>query len=175
MTNTIQTTTKTGSKSAVGKSLWTSMPGQHLAVGRSDFHVAAKQNRLESVELPEDWSDDEYREAAMEATTRNLVAWQVRVNREERGLTQAQLAALMGTKQSAISKLEDPDGGDVQVSTLIKAAHAFKCAVIVRFIDYSRFHARTQNVGPSSLFACSYSDLYDQEGDLSASQQLQVK
>jgi transcriptional regulator with XRE-family HTH domain len=173
MTNTIRVTTKRGSKKPVGSSLWTTTAGQLLAHGPSDFNAAPTQNHFEPLTLPEDWNDDEYREASMEATVSNLVAWQVRVNREERGLTQAQLAALMGTRQSAISKLEDPDGGDVQLSTLVKAAHAFKCAVIVRFVDYGRFHIRTKNVGPSSLYACPFSDLY--ETDKEASQEVLQK
>jgi transcriptional regulator with XRE-family HTH domain len=172
MTNTIQVTTKTGSRSVGAKSLWTSTVGQQLALGQSDFHGSVGRNHLEPIELPADWHDVEYREVAMEAIARNLIAWQVRVNREERGLKQADLAALMGTKQSAISKLEDPDGGDVQLSTLIKAAHAFKCGVIVRFVDYRRFHARTMNVGPSSLFACSFDDLYEEPNELSSQEAL---
>jgi transcriptional regulator with XRE-family HTH domain len=120
---------------------------------------AAGSNKISPPEIPSEWLDVEYRQEAMEATLFNLIAWQVRVNREERGLTQSELARLMRTKQSAISKLEDPDGGDVQVSTLIKAAHAFDCALILRFVDYQRFADRTANVGPASLFACPFSDL----------------
>lgn len=93
----------------------------------------------------------------MEGTIENLIAWGVRINREEQGLTQAQLAARMGTKQAAISKLEDPESGDVLLSTLTKAAHALDVALLVRFVDYGEFAAQTRDVRPERLFAARYS------------------
>ena len=110
-----------------------------------------------SCTAPLEWEDTAYRHAALEATIESMVAWQVRVNREERGLTQAELATAMGTGQSAISKLEDPEGGDVLLSTLVRAAHAFDCAVLVRFMDHHEFASQTADVRPEHLFACSYS------------------
>ncbi|WP_431107628.1 helix-turn-helix domain-containing protein [Variovorax paradoxus] len=89
----------------------------------------------------------------MEATVENLIAWGVRINRESRNLTQAQLAARMGTKQSAISKLEDSDGGDVQLSKLIKAAHALDVALIVKFVSYPEFASLTRDVTTAALLA----------------------
>ena len=86
----------------------------------------------------------------------NMIAWQIRINREERGMTQSALAELMGTKQSAISKLEDPEGGDVLVSTLLKAAHAFDCALVVRLVDYAEFESLTRDVRPERLFAAGF-------------------
>ena len=94
----------------------------------------AAGNAFSGASTPKEWADVEYRHAAMEATVENLIAWQVRINREERGMTQDQLARAMGTKQPAISKLEDHEGGEVLVSTLVKAAHAFDCALWVRFV-----------------------------------------
>lgn len=102
---------------------------------------------------PAAWQDIDYRQATVEATVSNLIAWQVRVNREERGMTQADLAAAMGTGQSAISRLEDTEGGDVTVSTLVKAAHAFDCALLVRFVSYDSFASLTADVKPDRLFA----------------------
>lgn len=92
----------------------------------------------------------------MEATVENLVAWGVRVNREAQGLTQTQLAERMGTKQSAISKLEDTEGGDVQLSTLIKAAHALDLALFVKLVSYSDFASLTRDVSTSALKAESF-------------------
>lgn len=94
----------------------------------------------------------------MEATVENLIAWGVRINREERGLTQSELARLMGTGQSAISKLEDPEGGDVQLSTLIKAAHAFDCALSVRFVSHLDLFLETEDVRSERLFACPFEE-----------------
>ncbi len=113
-------------------------------------------NALEPGAIPTEWQDASYRQAAMEGTVENMIAWQVRINREERGMTQENLAALMSTRQSAISRLEDPEGGDVLVSTLVKAAHAFDCALVVRLVDYAEFAVSTHDVRPERLFAAGF-------------------
>lgn len=143
------------------KSLWISTNELSPALGplleRSQVRAQAK-NVIEPVPVPAGWHDTEYRQAVMQSTVENMIAWQVRVNREERGLKQDELAALMGTGQSAISKLEDTEGGDVLVSTLVKAAHSFDCALLVRFVDYVEFAAATHDVRPERLFAAGFSN-----------------
>ena len=106
--------------------------------------------------MPAGWADAEYRQAAMEAHLSNWFAFQVRVNREERGWTQAELARRMGTKQAAISKLEDPDELDARVSTLVKAAHAFDCALLIRLIPYEGLARLTADLRPDRMYATSY-------------------
>lgn len=141
-------------------SVWTSTNELFLAPGPLADRVPSVpsvHNAIDVVSIPKEWADAEYRMAAMEANVANLVAWQVRVNREERGLTQAQLGSLMGTKQSAISKLEDPDSGDVQLSTLVKAAHAFECALLVKLVDYGEFASITHDVRSERLYAAPFS------------------
>ncbi|RUR68661.1 helix-turn-helix domain-containing protein [Variovorax guangxiensis] len=101
--------------------------------------------------MPSEWNDPDYRRAAMEATVENLIAWGVRINREAQGLTQTQLAERMGTKQSAISRLEDTEGGDIQLSTLSKAAHALDLALFVKLVSYSDFARLTRDVSASAL------------------------
>lgn len=51
------------------------------------------------------------------------------------GLTQAEVAALVGTTQSAIARLESPSGGhSPSVGTLQKYARALGCKVEIRFV-----------------------------------------
>ena len=92
----------------------------------------------------------------MEAHVSNSIAWQVRVNREERGLTQHELASLMSTHQSVISKLEDPQGGDMMLSKIVKVAHALDCALVVKLVPFSEFAAVTMDVRPERLFAAGF-------------------
>ncbi|MGP1665274.1 MAG: helix-turn-helix domain-containing protein [Rhodanobacter sp.] len=143
------------------RSPWISINELSPALGplleRSQVRALAK-NAIEPVPMPAAWQDIGYRQAAMESTVENMIAWQIRINREERGLKQDQLATRMGTGQSAISKLEDTEGGDVLVSTLVKAAHAFDCALLVRFVDYAEFAAATHDVRPERLFAAGFSN-----------------
>lgn len=152
--------TKKNALNAAGtKSPWVSTNELSYALGplveRPMIQGHAK-NAIEPVITPVGWQDVEYRRAAMESTVENMISWQVRVNREERGMTQEDLATLMGTRQSAISKLEDPEGGDVLVSTLVKAAHAFDCALVLRLVDYTEFAAATRDVRPERLFAAGF-------------------
>ena len=109
--------------------------------------------------VPGHWVDKEYRVATVESTVEHMVAWQVRVNREQRGLTQRQLAEKMATHQSAISRLEDSEGGDVRLSTLLRAAEAFDCALVVRFVGHDQFAMLTADVHPDRLYAPSFDDL----------------
>ena len=113
--------------------------------------------------MPREWADLEYRHAAMEAHVEHLVAWQCLINREERGWSQAEMAVRMGTKQSAISKLEKGGSTSMRVSTLVKAAHAFDCAVLVKFVSYAVLAAETSDLRSERLYACSF-----QEGDYGA-------
>jgi transcriptional regulator with XRE-family HTH domain len=106
--------------------------------------------------MPASWADREDREISVDEHVRVGIAWQVRVNREERGLKQADLANLMRTGQSAISKLEDADGGDVRLGTLLKAAHAFDCALLVRFVSFSEFAAATYDLRSERLLAPTF-------------------
>lgn len=125
-------------------------PGRFIERALRDSQV------LSMPSMPNAWDDRDDREASVEFHVRHRIAWQIRVNREERGLNQATLAALMKTGQSAVCKLENPDGGDVRVSTLVKAAHAFDCALLVSFVPFSEFAVAAAEVRPERLLACSY-------------------
>ncbi len=57
----------------------------------------------------------------------------IREEREKAGLTQVQLAELIGTTQSVISRLEDADYEGYSFQTLQKIAEVLKCRLVVRF------------------------------------------
>jgi transcriptional regulator with XRE-family HTH domain len=94
----------------------------------------------------------------MQAAIEQGLAWQVRVNREQRGWTQRQLAQKMGTKQSAVSRLEDPEDPGVNLQTLINAAHAFDCALLVKFVPYSMLAHESEDLSPERLYAARFDD-----------------
>lgn len=103
-----------------------------------------------------EWQEREYRQAYMEASIEQGVAWQIKVNRNKRGWTQQNLASRLGTKQSAIARLEDPEYGNHSLETLIQVAHAFDCALLVKFIPYSTLARESQKLAPDDLFAAGY-------------------
>lgn len=125
-------------------------------------HTTQHSQSVVHLDIPEAWNDLQYRQATLEAELEQGISWQVRINREERGWKQLDLGKKMGTGQSAISKLENPEGGDIQLSTLIKAAHAFDCALLVRFVSYSEFKAAIADVRPDRLLACDFASEKDQ-------------
>jgi len=62
------------------------------------------------------------------------VAREVFDARTSRGLTQGQLAKLVGTTQSAIARLEDADYQGHSMSMLRRIAAALECEVEIRFV-----------------------------------------
>lgn len=104
------------------------------------------------------WQDMEYRQAYAEAAVEQGIAWQVRVNRERRGFKQSELAAKIETHQSAISRMEDPDYGAHSLQQLVKVAHAFDCALMVKFVSYSMLARESECLSPDQLFAPSYTE-----------------
>lgn len=106
-----------------------------------------------------DWLDDpQTRQAYMVASVEQDIAWQVRINRERRGWTQAKLAQLIGTKQSAIARMEDPSYGKHSLATLTKVAQAFQCALLLRLVDFDHFVNETEDVREERLYVKPFED-----------------
>lgn len=83
--------------------------------------------------------DREYRHAFVESALDTLIAGQIRLNREKRGMTQKQLGnAADGMRQSVISNMEDPDYGSWSISSLRRLARAFDLALIVKFESFGK-------------------------------------
>jgi transcriptional regulator with XRE-family HTH domain len=62
------------------------------------------------------------------------VAGQVADRRKERGLSQAELAALVGTTQSAIARLES-GGRPPRIDTLLRIANALDADLHIELLD----------------------------------------
>src|SRR5258708_36244746 len=77
--------------------------------------------------LLEQFNDPEYREAYAEDFLNAYVAAQIRAIREQRVLTQEELADLIGTKQAGISRIENVNYSSWNVATLKKIAFALGC------------------------------------------------
>jgi len=79
------------------------------------------------------------REAALEQERANAeIAREIFVLREEAGLTQKQLADLVGTTPSVICRLEDADYEGHSLSMLRRIAEALGRRVEVRFVPIKR-------------------------------------
>lgn len=107
--------------------------------------------------LRSDFQDLDYRRGYVEAELAARVAIQIRRLREDRGWTQKELAEKAGTKQSAISKLEDPGYGRSSLSVLQKLAEVFDVALDVAFVPFSAA-ARKAVAGLEELSVPSFAD-----------------
>ncbi|WP_081057534.1 helix-turn-helix domain-containing protein [Burkholderia diffusa] len=105
-----------------------------------------------------EWLDEEFRQAYMEAAVEQGIAWQIRANRRGRDWSQADLARMLDTQQSAISRLEDPEVGGHTLDTLIKVAHAFDCALSVKLIPYSQLAYEADRLTNDSMYAKPFCD-----------------
>jgi transcriptional regulator with XRE-family HTH domain len=128
----------------------------HLTLVQSPVSQTLPAVSLQPHGIPVEWSDSEYRNAYVIAAIEQGVAWQIRLNREARGLSQAQLAELVGTKQSAISRLEDPTYGKYSIDTLLKIATAFDCALSLRFVPFSKVAIEAADLSPEALVVASF-------------------
>ena len=77
----------------------------------------------------------ELRELIEEATVNALVAGAIYDARKEAGLTQEELANLIGTKQPVISQLEDADYEGHSLSMLKRIADALNQRLEIRFVS----------------------------------------
>lgn len=94
----------------------------------------------------------------MEAAVEQGIAWQIKINRELRGLTQDELAKAIGTGQSAISRIEDPTYGAQSLEVLVKIANAFDCALSVKFVSFSQLAFDSERLGEREQYVCSYAN-----------------
>lgn len=104
----------------------------------------------------EKWCDAEYRQGYMEGSVEQGIAWQIRANRKARGLTQADLAQLLETTQSGVSRLEDPEYGTHSIDTLLRVANAFDCALSVKFVGYAQLAEDSIDLSEQNLVAPTY-------------------
>ena len=103
------------------------------------------------------WRNKEYREAYMEAAIEQGVAWQIQINRKFRNMSQTDLATAIGTKQSAISRFEDPEYGAHSLETLKQIANAFDCALSVKFISYGDLASESERLSETDQYAVPFS------------------
>ena len=86
--------------------------------------------------LRKELRDPEYSEGYAESFLNAYVATQIKVIREQRKMTQAELAEAIGTTQAGVSRIENVNYSSWGTRTLIKLARAFKVRLKVSFEPY---------------------------------------
>jgi DNA-binding XRE family transcriptional regulator len=83
--------------------------------------------------LKEKLRDPQFRKGYHEARMAVVLGYKIHELREKLGLTQAELAKRMGTKQQAIARLERGDYEGFTLKTLEKIAEATKTELVIDF------------------------------------------
>ncbi len=107
----------------------------------------------------------EYRSASAIANAGMRVAMQIRLLREAAGLTQTELAKKIGTRQSAVARLEDAEYGKQSLAVLHRVAAVFDVVTWVEFIPFSQFLQRTADLSPAAITPKSYGQEFDERGE----------
>jgi transcriptional regulator with XRE-family HTH domain len=97
-----------------------------------------------------------YRDAYTVEHVKTTVPLQVRTLREQHEWTQGKLAAEARTTQTAISRLEDPNYGNLTLNTLLKIAAALDVGLLVKLVPFSRLLQEFQDLSPAALSAPSF-------------------
>ncbi len=86
--------------------------------------------------LREDFQSEEARYGYVESHSNTVIAAQIRSTREQREISQEQLAKLIGTKQPGIARLENCNYDSWKVETLRKIARALGVRLSIRFEEF---------------------------------------
>ncbi|MGA2169808.1 MAG: helix-turn-helix transcriptional regulator [Terracidiphilus sp.] len=106
----------------------------------------------ESFESIEEHMDNaEFRHAYAASFMNSCIAAQIKTIREQRVLTQAALAELIGTKQAGISRLENVNYDAWKVGTLVKLARAFDVRLRISFEEFDSLIDEIQRFGRNTL------------------------
>jgi transcriptional regulator with XRE-family HTH domain len=108
--------------------------------------------------LKRELDDPEYRAAYAESFLDLWIATQIRVLREQRGLSQTTLAEKTGMKQTAISRLEDINHSAWTISTLKRLARAFGLYLSVKFEPFGNLLEDAEHAGRPHLERSSFDD-----------------
>lgn len=101
--------------------------------------------------LEDEFQGEEYRYGYAESFLDTWVATQIVVLREQRGLSQSELAALIGTKQPGISRLEDVNHSSWNTATLKKIAQALGVRLKISFETFGDLLDEKEEFGRTFL------------------------
>lgn len=91
-----------------------------------------------NLKLDEEMKNPKFAMVFQKELTRNRLAEQIAVLRERQGWTQAELARRVGTTQSGIARLENPNYRNYSFATLEKVAAALKARLVVGLEEIRR-------------------------------------
>jgi transcriptional regulator with XRE-family HTH domain len=119
--------------------------------------------------LKKEFADQEYREAYAEDFLNTSIATQIKVIREQREMTQGELADKIGTKQAGISRSENVNYAAWKIETLKKIAFALGCRLKVSIETFGSLLDEAETFSREALQRVSF------ENDLAFKVQPEIK
>jgi transcriptional regulator with XRE-family HTH domain len=114
------------------------------------IQIAGERSELTAA-LRRSFRDEEYRYGYVESFLDAFIAAQLRALRSQRGWEQEDLAKRMGTKQSAISRLENVNYSSWSISTLKRLARVFGVRLKVSFEEFATLPTDIENFNTCAL------------------------
>ena len=108
--------------------------------------------------LREEFQNSEYRHAYADESLSTYIATQIKVLREQRQLTQKELAERAGMAQPRIAVLEDVNYSSWSISTLRRLAEAFDVRLSVKFETFSSLIPEIERLGRDTLERDSFAN-----------------
>lgn len=108
--------------------------------------------------LRDEFQDQEYRHSYAEECLNTMIATQIRILREQRKMTQAELGEKTDMRQPRIAVLEDSDYSNWSVNTLKRFAKAFDVALSVKFESFSDVILDFESMSRESLQRPTFAD-----------------
>ena len=125
-------------------------------------------------QLFESFSDKEYRIAFVRESVSVGLAHQIRVNREFRGWSQAELATRAHKSQAFISRIENPGYGQMTLKTLFEIVAAFDAGLVVKIISLGRLAEISSSITQDGLIALGFDEEIEYRADETALDQTEV-
>lgn len=108
--------------------------------------------------LKQEFRDKETRQIYADDFLNTSIATQLKVLREQRGLTQTELAELAGMRQERISVLEDVNYSSWTINVLRRLADAFDLRLSVKFESFGSFLYEFETFDRQTLERPSFED-----------------
>jgi transcriptional regulator with XRE-family HTH domain len=108
--------------------------------------------------LREEFQDKEYRHAYADESLSTYIATQIKVLREQRQLTQRELAQRAAMAQPRIAVMEDINYSSWSINTLRRLAQAFDVRLSVKFENFSSLIPEIETLGREALERESFGD-----------------
>lgn len=112
----------------------------------------------EKSKLVRELQDKASRDAFVSSQMSIPLAFQILALREQRGLTQKQLAEKAGMLQPRIAAMERPSGSEPNLRTLKRLASAFDVALVVRFVPFSELVEWVGSFSPDTFVVPSFDE-----------------